>query len=92
MIADTKEVLCSESTVSRYARVICAMNLQCIAELLRKCHEFSLALEMAAHLSTAYFDVSIPIFTNALCMYFNSYPSPCMTGTLTRLYSTHSPR
>jgi hypothetical protein len=42
VIMETKEVLgigsigsCSEGIVSRCARFICAMNLQCIAELLR---------------------------------------------------------
>jgi hypothetical protein len=44
VIMEMKEVLgigsigsCSEGIVSRYARFICAMNLQCIAELLRQC-------------------------------------------------------
>jgi hypothetical protein len=44
VIMETKEVLgigslgsCSEGIVSRHDRFICAMNLLCIAELLRQC-------------------------------------------------------
>ncbi|CAK9254062.1 unnamed protein product [Sphagnum jensenii] len=44
VIMETKEVLgigsiglCSEGIVSRYARFIYAMNLQCIVDLLRQC-------------------------------------------------------
>ena len=65
---NTKEVLaigsigsCSEGIVSRYARFICSMNLQCIVELLRKCWAFSVALDMAMYMKTAYCDVCIHI-------------------------------
>jgi len=65
---ETKEVLgiesigsCFEGIVSRYARFICAMNLQCIAELLRQCWAFSVALNMATHMATSYYDVRIRI-------------------------------
>jgi hypothetical protein len=69
---EMKEVLgigsigsCSEGIVSRYARFICAMNLQCIAELLRQCWVFSVALDMATHMAThmatSYCDVCIRI-------------------------------
>jgi hypothetical protein len=65
---ETKEVLgigsigsCSEGIVSRYARFICALNLQCIAELLRHCWAFSVALDMATHMATSYCDVRIHI-------------------------------
>ncbi|KAH9563585.1 hypothetical protein CY35_05G133100 [Sphagnum magellanicum] len=72
VIMETKEVLgigsigsCSEGIVSRYARFICAMNLQCIAELLRQCWAFSVALDMATHMAThmatSYCDVCICI-------------------------------
>jgi hypothetical protein len=68
VIMETKEVLgigsigsCSEGIVSRYARFICAMNLQCIAGLLRKCCAFSVALDMATHMATSYCDVRIRI-------------------------------
>jgi hypothetical protein len=64
VIIETKEVLgigsigsCSEGILSRYARFICAMNLQCIAEMLRQCWAFSVALDMA----TWYCDVRIRI-------------------------------
>jgi hypothetical protein len=68
VIMATKEVLgigsigsCSEGIVSRYARFICAINLQCIAELLRPCWAFSVALDMATHMETSYCDVRIRI-------------------------------
>jgi hypothetical protein len=68
VIMETKEVLdiesigsCSEGIVSRYARFICAMNLQCIAELLRQCWAFSVAFDMATHMATLYCDVRIRI-------------------------------
>jgi hypothetical protein len=66
VIMETKEVFgigsigsCSEGIVSRYARYICAMNLQCIAELLRQCWVFSVALDIATHMATSYCDVRI---------------------------------
>ncbi|KAH9576038.1 hypothetical protein CY35_01G142300 [Sphagnum magellanicum] len=68
VIMETKEVLgiesigsCSEGIVSHYVRFICAMNLQCIAELLRQCWAFSVALDMATHMATSYCDVRIRI-------------------------------
>ena len=66
VMLDTKELLsigsigsCSEGIVSRYACFICSMNLQCIVELLRKCWAFSVALDMATHMVTAYCDLRI---------------------------------
>jgi len=47
--------------VSRYARFIYAMNLQCIAELLRQCWAFSVTLDMATHMATLYYNVRIRI-------------------------------
>jgi hypothetical protein len=68
VIMETKEIfsigsigLCSEEIVSRYVHFICAMNLQCIAELLRQCWAFSVALDMATHMVTSYCDVRIRI-------------------------------
>jgi hypothetical protein len=37
------------------------MNLQCIAELLRQCWAFSVALDMANHMATSYWEVRIRI-------------------------------
>jgi hypothetical protein len=69
VIMKTKEVLgigsigsCSEGIMSRYARFICAMNLQSIAEVLRQCWASSVALNMATHMATSYCDVRIRIF------------------------------
>jgi hypothetical protein len=66
VIMETKEVLgigsigsCSQGIVSRYDRFICAMNLQFIAELLRQCWAFSVAIDMVAHMATSYCDVRI---------------------------------
>jgi hypothetical protein len=68
VIMEMKEVLgigsigsCSVGIVSRYARFICALNLQCIAELLRQCWAFSVALDMATHMATSTCDVRIRI-------------------------------
>ena len=47
--------------VSRYARFICPMNLQCIVELLRKCWEFSVTLNMATDMATSYYNIRIHI-------------------------------
>ena len=58
VMVDTKELLgiyiigsCSEVIVNRYAHFICAMNLQFITELFMKCWAFSIALDIAMHLS-----------------------------------------
>jgi hypothetical protein len=68
VIMGTKEVLdigsigsCSAGIVSRYARFIYGMNLQGIAELLRQCWAFSVALDLATHMATSYCDVRIRI-------------------------------
>jgi hypothetical protein len=53
--------------VSRYSRFIYAMNLQCIAELLRQCWAFSVALDMATHMATSYCDVSDPHLPEIHC-------------------------
>ena len=53
---------CSEEIVSRYARFICSMNLQCIVEILRKCWAFYVALDMATHMETAYCNFCISIY------------------------------
>jgi hypothetical protein len=65
---EKKEVLgigiigsCSEGIVSCYARFIYAINMLCIAELLRQCWAFSVALNMATHMATSYCDVRIRI-------------------------------
>ena len=68
MVVDTKEpagigsiISCFEGIVSRYARLICAMNLQCILEIFRKCWAFSVVLGMATHMETSYCYVCICI-------------------------------
>jgi hypothetical protein len=68
VIMETKEVLrigsissCSEGIVRRYVWFICSMNLLCIAELLRQCWAFSVALDMATNMATSYCDVRIRI-------------------------------
>ena len=68
MMLGTKELLgigrigsCYEGIVSHYACFICSMNLQCIVKLLRKCWAFSVAINMATHMATAYCYVRISI-------------------------------
>lgn len=72
VVMETKSVLgigsigsCHQGTVCRYARFICAMNLQCISEFLRQCWTFSVALDMATHMATSYCDVRIRICRNS---------------------------
>jgi hypothetical protein len=83
VIMETKEVLgigsigsCSEGIVSRYACFICAMNLQCIAELLRQCWAFSVALDIATHLATSYCDVRIRICHKSTVLDFHLLSIP----------------
>jgi hypothetical protein len=98
VIMETKEVLgigsigsCSEGIVSRYARFICATNLQCIAELLRQCWAFSVALDMATTWRPRTAMFASASATNPLCMTSTFCPSLCMSGTQARLFSTRSP-
>ena len=83
MITDTKELLgvrsigsCSKGLVNRYACFICAMNLQSIAELLKKCWVFSIALDMATHLATGYCDVRIRLCHNTTVYDFHLLSIP----------------
>ena len=71
VLANTKEVLrigsigsCTEGTVSKYARFLCTMNLQRILKVLWKCWAFSIALNMATHMGTAYCDTRIRVCYN----------------------------
>jgi hypothetical protein len=96
---ETKEVLgigiigsCFEGIVSRYARFIYAINMLCIAELLRQCWAFSVALNMATHMATSYCDVRIRICHKSTVHTSTFCPSLCMSGTQARLSSTRSPR
>ena len=50
---------CSDSTISKYARIACAVNLQNISELLEKAWTFSVALDMSTHMSTSYLDIRL---------------------------------
>lgn len=55
---------CSESTISKYARIACAVNLQKIYDLLDKAWTFSIALDMSTHMSTSYLDIRIRLHLN----------------------------
>jgi hypothetical protein len=83
VIMETKEVLGIGSTgswsaaiVSLYARFICAMNLQCIAELLRQCWAVSVALDMATHMATSYCAIRIRICHKSTMHDFHLLPIP----------------
>lgn len=65
---DTKEAISVGSiwafcglAVGRYARFICAMNLQCIAELMQQCWAISIALDMETHMAIGFCDIRIRI-------------------------------
>jgi hypothetical protein len=99
VLMETKEVLgigsigsCSEGILSRYACFICAMNLQCIAGLLRQCWAFSVAPDMANHMATSYCDVRIRICHKSTVRDFHLLSILCMSGKQARLSSARSPR
>lgn len=50
---------CSDSTISKYARFACAINMQKISELLACVWTFSVALDMSTHMSSSYLDIRI---------------------------------
>jgi hypothetical protein len=56
---------CSHHDVTNYIKVVCAINLQCIARHLRRAWAFSIALDSITHQSTSYFDVRFRIFMPA---------------------------
>jgi hypothetical protein len=83
VMMETKEVIgigsigsCSEGIVSRYARFICAMNLQCMAELLRQCWAYSVALDMATHMATSCCNFRIRICHKSTVHDFHLLPIP----------------
>ena len=47
----------SEKKVRSYAGFVCAINLQRIKELLESCWTFSVAMDMASHMSSSYLDI-----------------------------------
>ena len=67
---------CSEGIVSRYARFICEMNMQCIMELLQKFWAFSIALDMVTHMATAFCNVRIQICHKYTVHYFHLLSIP----------------
>lgn len=69
LMEETYEVLknpllraCTPGTVSKFVRVVCAVNLQRISDLLENCWAFSLATDAATHQSTSYLDVRIRFY------------------------------
>ena len=56
---------CSRYDVANFIRVICAVNLQRIADHLRSSWAFSIALDSATHQSTSYLDMRFRIFVPA---------------------------
>jgi hypothetical protein len=56
------------------------MNLQCIAELLRQCWTFSVALDMATHMATWYCDVRIRICHKSTVHHFHRLSIPVHEG------------
>jgi hypothetical protein len=54
--------VCSRDEISNFVRVVCVVNLQRIADLLRRSWAFSLALDYATHQSTSFLDLRFRIF------------------------------
>ena len=55
---------CIDSTISKYARVSCAINLQKVCNLLEEAWTFLVALDMSTHLSTSYLYIRICLHLN----------------------------
>ncbi len=53
---------CSHHDVANYIRVVCVVNLQCIARHLCRAWAFSITLDSATHQSTSYLNVHFQIF------------------------------
>jgi hypothetical protein len=62
---------CSRRDVSSYARVVCAINLQRMKDLLKRTWAFSLALDSATHDSTSYLDIRVRYFDERSCSIVN---------------------
>ncbi len=54
--------VCSRDKISNFVRTVCAINLQRIADLLRRFWAFSLALDSATRQSTSFLDLRFRIF------------------------------
>jgi len=53
---------CSRDEISNFVRAVCVVNLQRIANLLRRSWAFSLALDSATHQSTSFLDLRFRVF------------------------------
>jgi hypothetical protein len=53
---------CSRDEISNFVRAVCTVNLQRIANLLRRSWAFSLALDSATHQSTSFLDLRFRVF------------------------------
>jgi hypothetical protein len=54
--------VCSRDEISNFVRAVCVVNLQRIADLLRRSWAFSLALDSATHQNTSFLDLRFRIF------------------------------
>ena len=55
---------CSDSTISKYARIAFAINLQKVYDLLEETRTFLVALYMSTHMITSYLDIRICLHLN----------------------------
>ncbi len=53
---------CSRDEINNFVRVVYVVNLQQIADLLRRSSAFSLALNFATHQSTSFLDLCFRVF------------------------------
>jgi hypothetical protein len=53
---------CSRDEISNFVQTVCVINLQRIANLLRRSWAFSLALDSATHQSTSFLDLRFRVF------------------------------
>ncbi|RLN70015.1 hypothetical protein BBJ28_00021052 [Nothophytophthora sp. Chile5] len=48
---------CTELVAARYARVVCAVSLECLAQMMQSTWAFSIALDCATHQGKSYVDI-----------------------------------
>ena len=78
VMGDPRLQHCCWQDVSNYIRVVCAVNLQQISDILCRSWGFSLALDSATHQSTTYLDIRFRVFVkeqgNIVCLHGCALP------------------
>jgi hypothetical protein len=67
---------CTEGKCAMYTRVICAVNLQKISEILSKCWAFAIALDVGSKQGTSYLDFRVRFYYDGLIHNFHVLAIP----------------